>query len=222
MKVYVYWIHNINHTNPYTEGYIGISTKPINRFKYHSNLKCADNYPLYEAIKKGAVQTILHEFKTREEALEREIEYRPKEKIGWNIIPGGTDVPSRKGKPSPMGMLGKTHKEESNQKRSCSMKVLKWWNNGLIQVRLENCPEGYLPGRLKTLSRKSPKHTSVSSTKVKTPLGEFNSITEAAKTLGLSWDKVNSRIKSKNKKWSEWVELGKSKVTNIRLVVESD
>lgn len=97
---YIYWIHAPHHTNPKTEGYIGISNNPKNRLTYHRNTK--DNPILKNAfIKYDVVQTILHENIDRDIILEYEKHYRPTDHIGWNIIPGGSMPPSRKGKPSP-------------------------------------------------------------------------------------------------------------------------
>lgn len=45
--------------------------------------------------------------------------------------------------------LGKHHNEEAKKKIGAAMKKLYWYNNGEINTRAENCPEGFVPGRLK-------------------------------------------------------------------------
>ena len=56
----IYWIHYPDHTNPYTEGYIGVSVDPAKRFKQHGKSKNSANRMVSGAISKGAVQTVLH------------------------------------------------------------------------------------------------------------------------------------------------------------------
>lgn len=41
------------------------------------------------------------------------------------------------------------HSEESNRKRSETMKGKHWFNNGQINKRCFECPEGFVPGKLK-------------------------------------------------------------------------
>jgi predicted GIY-YIG superfamily endonuclease len=151
--IYVYWIHEAGHSDPLTEGYIGISCDPTKRMKYHSHKKNNDNYALYKALKDGAIQTILHSCSDRESALLYESKYRPIENTGWNIIPGGKDPPSQLGKifTSPNhGMRNKKHTEKANVQRSVAMTGLVWCNNGTLQKRVkeDNIPVGYVKGRI--------------------------------------------------------------------------
>lgn len=44
--------------------------------------------------------------------------------------------------------LGKKQSENTKEKRKQSIHKLKWWNNGVIQIRCAICPNGWLPGRL--------------------------------------------------------------------------
>lgn len=206
MTVYVYWIHFLEHTDPYTEGYIGISKNPTKRFSYHCNKNSSDNYFLYESLKKGAIQSIIHECESREEALKLESQYRPAENIGWNIISGGGITPDQTGKRfgPKHGMYGKKHKPESNQKRSQSLKGLKWWNNGVINVKSKDCPAGFKNGKITftkyTIRNKG--NIGKSGKAIITPHGKFNTISEAARNLNMSWDKVSYRIH--NDKFVDW------------------
>lgn len=90
---YVYWIRQDHHTDPLTEGYIGVSKEPDRRFRYHACLESNNNDILYKAIKKGATQEILYEYANKEAAYAKEIEMRPEERIGYNLIPGGDSKP---------------------------------------------------------------------------------------------------------------------------------
>ena len=82
----IYWIHLPDHTDPHTEGYIGITANdPVLRFRRHVQR----NPTIREGVSQGAVQTVLREGLTRSEALSLERSYRPKTLIGWNKAKGG-------------------------------------------------------------------------------------------------------------------------------------
>ena len=44
---------------------------------------------------------------------------------------------------------GKPKSEEHKNKLSKALKVLRWYNNGKINIRAKGCPEGFVPGRLR-------------------------------------------------------------------------
>ena len=44
--------------------------------------------------------------------------------------------------------LGKKQSEKTKLKRKESISKLKWWNNGVENLRAEACPEGYVAGRI--------------------------------------------------------------------------
>ena len=44
---------------------------------------------------------------------------------------------------------GKKQSDESKKKKSEKMKKYKWYNNGTINTRCLECPEGFVPGRVK-------------------------------------------------------------------------
>ena len=44
---------------------------------------------------------------------------------------------------------GKKQSDESKKKKSEKMKKYKWYNNGVINTRCLECPEGFVPGRIK-------------------------------------------------------------------------
>ena len=44
---------------------------------------------------------------------------------------------------------GKPKSEEHKKKLSKALKALRWFNNGKINIRAKECPEGFVPGRIK-------------------------------------------------------------------------
>lgn len=87
MTTYLYWIRYSNHTDPFTQGYIGISNNPDFRFQYgHSKHGRAD---IIEHIKNGATMSVISEWPDIDSALLDEKRYRPHRNIGWNISQGG-------------------------------------------------------------------------------------------------------------------------------------
>lgn len=152
MKTYfIYWIHYPEHTDPLTEGYIGVSVNPAARLLYHSNEKYNNNQILFRAIrKKEVVQSILYEFHTAEDAYAKEISLRPQCKIGWNIIPGGDSKPPiHYGNKFAKGNIKSRHSDEHKHKMSIRFGSYKWYTNEEISIRCEEGkqPEGFRPGR---------------------------------------------------------------------------
>ena len=45
-------------------------------------------------------------------------------------------------------MTGQVQSEETKLKRKESISKLKWWNNGTETIRAEQCPEGFVAGRV--------------------------------------------------------------------------
>ena len=94
MKAVVYWIHNHEHTDPYTQGYIGVTVDFERRMKTHLKHvkeKTHLNENLQENLLKENVRIdILHE-DLEEICYDLERNYRPDLYIGWNISKGGSD-----------------------------------------------------------------------------------------------------------------------------------
>lgn len=94
----IYWIRECHHTDPYTEGYIGLTSQSIEkRFSDHKyNTK---NKHLRNRCRQNVVGIVLlEENMDRDSVRIRENHYRPLPNIGWNINPGGDMPPSRLGK----------------------------------------------------------------------------------------------------------------------------
>jgi hypothetical protein len=82
---FVYWFHLDSHTDPKTEGYVGIATDHKRRERDHRRnprlrALCGDSRPLF---------TLLARDLTREEAARIEWEHRKQRLIGWNRGKGG-------------------------------------------------------------------------------------------------------------------------------------
>lgn len=88
--MYLYWIHLSDHTDPYTQGYIGITKNPERRFNQHRMSSQSHNPHVKEAVDNGtAIFTVLHEVSSLDEAYDLERKYRPRSNIGYNKHPGG-------------------------------------------------------------------------------------------------------------------------------------
>jgi predicted GIY-YIG superfamily endonuclease len=99
----LYWIRSKEHTDMFTQGYIGYSSNVKSRWNKHRslvNLNKHDNYKLTKQIKnnKDLVWEVVSEHPTPNNALQYEKLLRPHKNIGWNIIPGGDLPPSNLGK----------------------------------------------------------------------------------------------------------------------------
>ena len=94
----LYWIHSIQHTDPFTEGYIGISNQPHKRFRAHTtDTALVGSKLVREYINQNGITSVAHTYLKQGLSLElakkEEKLYRPKGKIGWNIVQGGGTTP---------------------------------------------------------------------------------------------------------------------------------
>jgi predicted GIY-YIG superfamily endonuclease len=96
--VFVYWIKSQDHTDAYSQGYIGVSSKLKKRFVSHKNKP--PNQHFKNAIQKHGWDKLEKQviFTGSEEAcLAFEVMLRPNKHIGWNTEPGGSKPPVHKG-----------------------------------------------------------------------------------------------------------------------------
>ncbi len=99
MKYYVYWYHLPEQSDPYSEGYIGVTMdlkRRHNQHKYsadNTNATFLDTHFTRAINKYGGIdnliKTILHESNSYEEIYKLENNYRPRISIGWNMSTGG-------------------------------------------------------------------------------------------------------------------------------------
>ena len=58
---YVYWISALNHTDPFTEGYIGLSNQPKKRLKAHTtDTASVGNKKVREFVNEFGLNAIKH------------------------------------------------------------------------------------------------------------------------------------------------------------------
>jgi group I intron endonuclease len=94
MSTSLYWIRHKDHTDMFSEGYIGVSKNVEARWLRHS--RYSDNQHLKAAIKKYGWDNLIKEvILVGEEAYcyDLESKIRPTKQIGWNIAEGGAKPP---------------------------------------------------------------------------------------------------------------------------------
>jgi len=211
MNIYsVYWIRHTNHKDPYLEGYIGLTNNYERRIKEHFSIKY-DNI-LTKAIKKynnDLVHEILYCDLSEDEAKKIEKKYRPKMRIGWNIMSGGNIPPNNKGKKRPdmsKRMIGKNNpfygkKHSDEYKRKVS-----------IRMSGEKNP---------FYGKKRPKHSEKMKKKIGkdypkfkgyfiTPLGKFDSFQDASSKLGINPNSLYAYCIQKNNEKIKSLSYSKS------------
>lgn len=136
MTTSVYWIRHKDHTDIFSEGYVGVSNDVVNRWIDHkSEIKTGKhiNPHFVNAVNKYGWDELIKEvilISTKEYCLEIEEKLRPEKKIGWNIAKGGGMPIPMFGIDNPMAnpihrakisgenhfMFGKKHTEETKKK----------------------------------------------------------------------------------------------------------
>lgn len=95
----LYWIRQKEHTDIFSQGYVGVSNNVQRRWSDHAWK--AQNAHLANAIAKYGWDNLVKEVVLIGETdycLEIESRLRPSDSIGWNIVAGGGLPPSSKGK----------------------------------------------------------------------------------------------------------------------------
>lgn len=98
----VYWIKHKDHTDIFSEGYVGVSKNAKRRWYQHKsnvkNNKHENNHLYYAILKHGMDSIVLETILTASEQYCYEIEnkLRNKENIGWNLAKGGSKPPVSK------------------------------------------------------------------------------------------------------------------------------
>jgi hypothetical protein len=113
--VSVYWVRHQDHTDIFSQGYVGISSKPKLRWNHHfskptnSHMKNAINKYGWDNLVKQVILIADNDY-----CLDIEKKLRPVDFIGWNQIAGG-GMP-----PKPQKGMGKGNKlsEATKQKLS--------------------------------------------------------------------------------------------------------
>jgi group I intron endonuclease len=116
----VYWYHLSTHTDPYSQGYIGVTKQNSVRRRCHINGVSGGSRILCNAFKKygidNIIQDVLHTVQDKETAYLLEQQYRPTIEIGWNIAIGGGLPPDT---------TGRIDSQEIRDKRNASVRKAK-------------------------------------------------------------------------------------------------
>lgn len=132
----VYWLRLPEHTDMFSQGYVGISKNVSARWKYHRKSK--ENPHLTAAIKKYGFENLVKQIiliADKSYCLGIERKLRPSRKIGWNIEIGGGTPPSQKNQTSfAKGLIpwnkGVPMDDKIKAKVSESRKGKMAWNKG--------------------------------------------------------------------------------------------
>lgn len=134
----LYWIRHKDHTDIFSQGYVGVSKNAETRFNQHYSNPV--NKHLGFAIKKYGWNNLIKQvilISDDNYCLNIEKKLRPKENIGWNITIGGGLPPSALGKKfgSPSNetkakmsaaRIGTKQSEETKKKRSLAITGYKY------------------------------------------------------------------------------------------------
>ena len=116
---YVYWIKSPKHSDVTSEGYVGITSRPVStRYRQHVNLaNTGKGYALHAAIRKysHALEVVTLVEGSLEYCQLIENKLRPSPGIGYNCAPGGAST-----------TLGCQHSEATKKKVSLANKGRKW------------------------------------------------------------------------------------------------
>lgn len=111
----IYWVRDPSHTDPYSEGYIGITGRSVEeRFAEHG-----------DRFGSNVIKEVLLTDITEEHSIQLEEHYRPSWRIGWNIAPGG----KLGRRPPGIHTSGWTHSEESREERKRFSKDNEVWKH---------------------------------------------------------------------------------------------
>ena len=127
MQHSVYWIHHPEHTNMFTQGYIGVSKDAHRRWGEHH--KKTHNTHLKNAINKYGWENLIKTkvlIGSKDYCLHIETKIRNTENTGWNIVVGGGYPPtSKKGmnKGKVAWNKGLTYSDDTKKKISDSVKL---------------------------------------------------------------------------------------------------
>ncbi len=88
----VYWIHNVNHCDITTDGYVGVSRKFKHRVNQH--IVRGTNYYVKKQFEEHFDETVFSIIYNGDESTCYQLEYelRPTKNIGWNFAVGGSRV----------------------------------------------------------------------------------------------------------------------------------
>jgi hypothetical protein len=159
----LYWIHHQNHTDIFSQGYVGVSNNVEKRWYDHKTY--TNNAHLKHSMKKYGWDTLIKEvvlIADDDYCLNIEKQLRPSDKIGWNIVMGGGKPPSALGKKF-------VRSEEYRRKQSLSHKGKPAWNVGITLTEEQKAKQFKLADYMKdkVSPRKGVKHSKETIEKVR-------------------------------------------------------
>lgn len=173
--VVVYWIRRKEHTNPDTEGYVGVSNNLDRRIQEHQREKwfCEEDY----------VVEVLRVFDTQSEAYLHEEILRPTSNIGWNLNKGGIKPPAndRVGIPLPLWSVEQKELHSIRMKECYATGRKKHWSHYYSKEEVSLKISNGDPGK----SRRGKSATNRTSIKEITQSVVYSSQTEAATLLNI-------------------------------------
>lgn len=140
----VYWIREKDHTDIYTEGYVGITKKALKeRVREHKKNK--GNSVVAGKLRKHAdlVWSVAHSVETLEEALALEAEYRPTQFVGWNLQKGGELGVESEWYADPENSQRHSMKTSEATRRGIATKDTKEARSERAKLNHKNKPESY-------------------------------------------------------------------------------
>lgn len=122
----IYWLRHIEHTDLFSQGYIGVSVQPKERIRHHfknANNGYHSDKVLSKAIKKYGKDQIVVDIllvADKEYCYKTEQKLRPKSFIGWNMREGGyhTPNPYPKGTKQPKWIADKANATKQAKRES--------------------------------------------------------------------------------------------------------
>ena len=153
----VYWIRKVEHTNIYTEGYVGVSTNIERRWREHVTEARANRHPnsfLCNVINKHYPDNLIFEIvylSNEDNCYNYEEMLRPETNIGWNLRSGGPvgKITEEGRKAISAKALGKklTEKEKERRRYNSYIKlngfISKQKYRELMQIKSKTVPEKY-------------------------------------------------------------------------------
>jgi hypothetical protein len=159
----VYWIHHKDHTDMFSQGYIGVSKNAERRWEQH--FKRSGNAYLKNSINKYGWDNLVKEIiliSDKDYCFDIEKKLRPFASIGWNIVEGGGNPPlAKKGMNSGKPSWNKGIPCNDETKKQISTKVAELWDNQEYREHMSNIHKGQKSGM------KGKKHSSESLEKMR-------------------------------------------------------
>lgn len=121
----VYWLRCVEHTDMFSQGYVGITRHGREKRRFWEHKTVGQNAHLRNALNKYEVVQEILLIADKDYCKEIEQKLRPEANIGWNIVAGGGLPPSFKGKKRSAEFVERLRQQvqsaETRAKRSKSM-----------------------------------------------------------------------------------------------------